>query len=533
MRSDSKVAVGASSAAGAAVAAVPATEEQAYVLYRREEEPSDESPLYYREDVYVMPEGVTEADAERYLRDQLALIQMALGGAKPGKFVNLAVFDRAFEGRPSSPPLVTLSWKDWKGDGAVIAYPRLAPTTGAPEKPSGRPLPETRQSGVRDSVASAAAVSPPAAAPSVPPPSIAALGEALKRASQPPAGSPPAGILALGQAIERATSQPPPPPASAPPESAPIQPAPILAAVPSVAPAAPPASVAPPIADSVIVSVTAETVVNPQPASVIPPAPIPAAGTPSSPPPAVPRPNSVPPPAAPVVASAPPPPAPVISAPPPPAPVASAPPPPAPVISAPPPPAPEPVAQRLSSRPSFSDGRPVRGDELIAVLFEAMHDLHFARDTIEAAQYCLHLALEKIPSRAAFAHFYDIDKREFVLAAAVGAGTEGLLLKRHPPTDPLLASAMRKRSTVVVVDATTSDDAFVERFETIGGAKSVLVTPVMLGGRALAAIELVNPIDAQPFSESEGNAFTYMGEQFAEYVSSHGLVLDPDRIKRV
>jgi GAF domain-containing protein len=189
---------------------------------------------------------------------------------------------------------------------------------------------------------------------------------------------------------------------------------------------------------------------------------------------------------------------------------------------------------RMSSRPPGPDGvKPrVRGDELIAVLFEAMHDLHFARDALEGAEFCLHLALEQVPSRAAFAHFYDIDRREFVVAAAVGDLTQPLITKRHPPTDPLLSAATKKRSAVVITDATKSDDAFVERFETLGGAKSIIVSPVMLGGRVLAAFELVNPLDGAPYTESEGNALTYVGEQFAEFISSHGLILDRARMSK-
>jgi putative methionine-R-sulfoxide reductase with GAF domain len=522
MRSESKIAVAAAGAGGsmaAAAAVVPDAprtvpslppDDATHVLYRREEEPSAKSPLYYREDVYVMPEGTSEADAERYLRQQLTAIQAALSSVRQGKYVNLAVFDRVFEGRPPVPPLCTLSWKDWKGNEATVSYPRRGGVTApAPILPT-QPSAGVRQSGVHDSASRMLAATAASATASVgprggPSPSIAAIGEALKRASQPPpppasnpepialvtpasaTPPPPAGILALGQAIERATSQPPPPPDA-------IQPAPVVAAVPR------PASVPPPEpAESIIVAGPAQTIVDNRPPSVIPPAPIPAAGMPSSRPPP------------PLTGGVPSEPRQRIS---------------------------EGLMrisqgrQRAASRPSFTDGRQVRGDELIAVLFEAMHDLHFARDTLEAASFCLHLAMEMIPSRAAFAHFYDIDKREYVLVATAGAGTDPLILKRHPPTDPLLGAAMRNRAAVVVPDATKNDDAFVERFELVGGAKSIIVTPVMAGGRALAAIEIVNPVDGNPFNEAEGNAFTYMGEQFAEYVSSHGLVLDTERIKR-
>src|SRR5262249_12889844 len=80
-----------------------------------------------------------------------------------------------------------------------------------------------------------------------------------------------------------------------------------------------------------------------------------------------------------------------------------------------------------TDRPSSSTGRAsrpdrgrVKGDELITLLFEAMHDLHFLRDAIEGGDFCLSLALETIPSAAGLVHLYDIDKREFVVACING-----------------------------------------------------------------------------------------------------------------
>ncbi len=48
------------------------------------------------------------------------------------------------------------------------------------------------------------------------------------------------------------------------------------------------------------------------------------------------------------------------------------------------------------------------------------------------------------------------------------------------------------------------------------------MAPVMLAGRFLGAIELLNPIDGEPFTESDGNAVTYIAEQFAEFVAARG-----------
>jgi hypothetical protein len=52
----------------------------------------------------------------------------------------------------------------------------------------------------------------------------------------------------------------------------------------------------------------------------------------------------------------------------------------------------------------------------------------------------------------------------------------------------------------------------------------------MLAGRFLGAIELLDPIDGAPFTDDEGHALSYIGEQFGEFVASRGVLLDPERI---
>jgi GAF domain-containing protein len=172
----------------------------------------------------------------------------------------------------------------------------------------------------------------------------------------------------------------------------------------------------------------------------------------------------------------------------------------------------------------------VRGEDLIADLFESMHDLHFVRDAVEGGDFCLSLAMEKLPSQAGIVHLYDIDSRQFLVTNVRGAATGKLLLKRHPENDPMLSAAMRKRRAIVFADATQGEPAALERYAAVGGARSVIVAPVMQSGRFLGAIELLNPLDGGPFTESEGNAVSYIAEQFAEFVAERGVVTDPEVI---
>lgn len=368
------------------------------IIFKREQDATESMPLTYREYVYLVPPGTTEAAAETLLATQLELVKTSLERIPAGKLVNLGVFDVAFTGRPPVPPLATLSWKDWRG-APVVAFPR-------------RP-------------------------------------------------QPPAPVLA---------------PVAAAPVAAPF-PAPVVAPPPAV----------------------------PAPAPVVAPAPVPI-------PAAAPAPFAAPP-----VAVVPP-----VAAAPAPAPAPAAPPQTAPAM----PPNRPPSASELKVGPRAR----MRSEDLIADLFEAMHDLHFVRDAVEGGDFCLALALEKVPSQFGIVHLYDIDKREFLVTSVRGAATGSLLLKRHPENDAVLLAAMRNRNALVIPDATQSDAATLERYSMLGGARSLIVAPVLQHGRFLGAVEILNPLDGQPYSEAEGNALSYIAEQFAEYISSHGIVTDPDRI---
>jgi len=172
----------------------------------------------------------------------------------------------------------------------------------------------------------------------------------------------------------------------------------------------------------------------------------------------------------------------------------------------------------------------LRGDELIADLFEAMHDLQFLRDAIEGADFCLTLALEKMPAQGGIVHLYDIDRRQFVITCAGGKGGESLLSQRSAENDPILFPTMRKRRALVLSDATKSEAARVTpRYTTLGGAKSLMVAPVALGGRFLGAIELMNPTDSIPFTDDDGHALSYIAEQLAGFVGQRGIILEREK----
>jgi hypothetical protein len=436
------------------------------VLAKREHDPDASRPLTYREYAYLVEGTPGQDESEKLLRDHLKGIQSSIQGAAGGKLVNLALFNVRFIDRPSVPPLATLTWKDWRGD-AVVTFPD----------------------------ASSAYAPPASQRVSAEPPIPASAPAAPARPSSPPrpAAAAPAPLVA---------SAAPPPPAVAPPPVI----APAADAKPAPEPAVPPPSLA--VAPAAPPRVSA-------PSSEPVPATDPSPATPSAPPPEP----------APVAAVA----APAVGAFPPPSRAASeagadgeAP--------------GTPRVESTSNRPGpISTRTPgatvrLRGEELITDLFESMHDLQFLRDSLEGADFCLTMALEKMPARGGIVHLYDIDRREYVITCAGGEGGEGLLLTRSAESDPILSLAMRRRRSLVFADAQASAEVrSTQRYTSLGGAKSLVVAPVALGGRFLGAIELLNPIDNVPFTDDDGYALSYIAEQLATFVGSRGILIDREQ----
>lgn len=187
-----------------------------------------------------------------------------------------------------------------------------------------------------------------------------------------------------------------------------------------------------------------------------------------------------------------------------------------------------PPRRRPSSIPPKGGAR-LSGDDLISELFEACSDLHFLRDALEGADFVLALTLEKIPSAVGLVSLFDIDRREFVVVRQRGG--KSALLSRLSDRAPLAQAAMRSQRAVVVPDASRDERALDDRWKAIGaGLKSVICAPVELGGRTLGLIEIANPLDGGRYDDGDGNALTYIGQQFAEFVGARGVIVEPGAV---
>lgn len=430
----------------------------AQVISKREEEPSDSVPLSYREYAFLIAKGTSEDAAAQALLVQFLRVRKSLEAAKPGKLVNLAAFDEPFQGRPTVPPIATLTWKDWRGE-PVVAFPRRdakARTPAQEEIPTViAPTPGTVSAGGTQPIQA------PATFPEPPPsrPRAPTAGRTTTLGVAPAAQAAPAPVQAPVQVVVQVPVQQARQPTAQEPQHVPqpqvqpqqhIPPQPIVQVQPQ-----PMVQVQPQLQPAMPVQQSSQ-----QPLQYLPHEASHSAQIPG-PPPSAPR---------------------------------------------------------------------VRGDELIADLFESMHDLHFQRDAVDAGDFVLGLALTKIPSRVGMVHFYDIDKREFVVGCLAGQAPPKLLSRRHPEAEALLNSAMRKRQPIVAAGADSRVES-ASRFALLGDVATVMTAPVMQSGRFLGAIELVDPADGS-FDPSDMNALRYIADQFAEYLGQHGVVLDPERIAK-
>lgn len=102
------------------------------VIRTREEEPSAETPITYREVALAVNPGATRRSTESLLWARFRSIQTELSERPKGKFVQLAVFDHVFAKKPMRPPVATLLWKDWRGE-PVLAFPGFTGDSIQPE----------------------------------------------------------------------------------------------------------------------------------------------------------------------------------------------------------------------------------------------------------------------------------------------------------------------------------------------------------------------------------------------------------------
>lgn len=521
------------------------------LVRQRAEEPRADSPITYREFAYAVEPGRTRDEIEALLRDRYRATRAGIEDRPPGKFVQLAVFDHVFKRRPERPPLATFAWKDWRGE-PVLAFPgfgdaAMPPISRIPPARESVPPPANAvPSGARTSVApESAPVVPmkPVVISSLPPPLLPSPPLSPSSSPERPAAPPPPVDVEI--TIDEAAAIPAvdleiPIDEAAPSAAIEVEiPIDVAASEPAVAPS-PIAEPAP----SPVVEAPPQIVEGGRAPVVEGPAPLAPQASPTPAEPAAPSVEDRPAPAVeahvsvveggrlPVTETSPAT-APAVEVAPAPAPAPSfeltfeAP---TVLAVSPAPAASNPKSAERASRPRIAaEGRRRAGEDLIGELFEIMHDLHFATDVAEGAEFVLSVLNELLPCEGVLIHVFDINTSHFVVVRAKGPHANSVLLQRMSDQDPLVRSVMRNMRAVSVKDA--ADDARFTgpRWQSLGVApRAVLCGGVQLGGRYLGLLEVANPQGNVPFHQSELHALDYICEQFAAFLSKKPIVLSAD-----
>lgn len=102
------------------------------VVVARDHDPTPALPLVYRERGVRVDGGVGPEAAARLLGDLLEEQLALLAGFPPGKMIELAAFSGALDPADLPPPLVTLSYKDWRGEAELTFAGAPRPTRRLP-----------------------------------------------------------------------------------------------------------------------------------------------------------------------------------------------------------------------------------------------------------------------------------------------------------------------------------------------------------------------------------------------------------------
>jgi len=185
--------------------------------------------------------------------------------------------------------------------------------------------------------------------------------------------------------------------------------------------------------------------------------------------------------------------------------------------------------ERVSRPRIATPSRRRAGEDLIGELFEIMHEVHFASDVAEGAEFVLSVLDELLPCEGVLIHVFDINTGHFVVVRAKGPNASGVILQRMSDQDPLVRSVMRSTHALSVKDAAHDARFTGPRWQALGVApRAALCGGVQLSGRYLGLIEVVNPHGDAPFHQSELNALDYICGQFADFLSKKPIVLSAD-----
>lgn len=178
------------------------------------------------------------------------------------------------------------------------------------------------------------------------------------------------------------------------------------------------------------------------------------------------------------------------------------------------------LASTTKTNPPPSAKR-LQGKDLERSLDEGSAALSSSKNALEGADFILQLLGEKFPCELAMVSVYETKAREFVAVRVSGMWTHALSARASEFTPIVRAAFISGDALVVAQAASDSRVRGDERWKALGfWPKSLVCVPLQEEGRALGLLELINPMDGDPFTEDEGKAFTRLGKKLAAFLAA-------------
>lgn len=158
------------------------------------------------------------------------------------------------------------------------------------------------------------------------------------------------------------------------------------------------------------------------------------------------------------------------------------------------------------------------------LLFESMGDLPLFETPLEAASFCLNEIMRVMRGRAALVHLLDMPTGDFVCICAMGSRASSLLGSRV--TDDWMIEGAASRGAPLAMEYEGEASASPRpRHAFFGDPWNVIVVPVLLRGRCVAVIELVDAVDDSALSTDGLHALGYVAERLSAFLAERTLVV--------
>ncbi|HEX5226005.1 MAG TPA: GAF domain-containing protein [Solirubrobacteraceae bacterium] len=159
--------------------------------------------------------------------------------------------------------------------------------------------------------------------------------------------------------------------------------------------------------------------------------------------------------------------------------------------------------------------------EIVDHVFSTLRDLSFFETPVEAAAFCVCVAMKAIPSLAGIAMLRDEQLGGYIAVYARGPRAYAVVRTRVPEGDAALAAALARGGPCSV----EYDDEHrpPERHASFGDPWTALVAPVQGEERCMGAIELVDPIDGKSLGDADRQALATVAQHLADFVRAHAL----------